>query len=161
MFLLFGLKMQLYAVLICMYDTICGFVWSCIHLRQMGWKWLFQLFSHSSCFCMCTVLYYQKLCTIITGAKPSNLLIRSKKNYQVEISFIFDNRDKTYFNRMAMAMGSFGSGLFGQQIWVRIKLQLFKSSPNLGLVTFGRICTEGNTILELCSFTNLLSVTTH
>ena len=57
MFLLFGLKMQLYAVLICMYDTICGFVWSCIHLRQMGWKWLFQLFSHGSCFCMCTVLY--------------------------------------------------------------------------------------------------------
>ena len=94
LFLLFGLKMQLYAVLICMYDTICGFVWSCIHLRQMGWKWLFQLFSHSSCFCMCTVLYYQKLCTIITGAKPSNLLIRSKKNYQVEISFILTTETK-------------------------------------------------------------------
>ena len=42
---------------------------------------------------------------------------------------------------MAMAMGSFGSGLFGQQIWVRIKLQLLKSSPNLGLVTFGKVRT--------------------
>ena len=52
---------------------------------------------------MCTVLYYQKLCTIITGAKPSNLLIRGKKNYQVEILFIFDDRDKNYLKGVSLS----------------------------------------------------------